>query len=165
MRRIAIAVLVIGLMSQIGIGIYEVSVNTGITDEPEGEELPGSDIETITVTDIRIGDQIVYEYSLFAQLHSENKTSGEWERYTLEGSGDLLQFVDEPIDIRDGFEISHKAVRMVYETDAKFSAKMEGSDQDTVTIPGELIVDRSMTLNSNPIISPAFSPKICCPKR
>jgi hypothetical protein len=112
------------------------------TDPGDGTEII-SDIESVTVPEMNIDDQALYDYTLFAQLYSENYTSGEWERYTFTGEGDFLQYVAELTASEDGFGTSRKAVRFGYETRASFRVKIEGSERDTVVIPGSLDIERS----------------------
>ncbi len=92
---------------------------------------------------MKINDQVLYDYELFAQMYSENYTSGEWERYTFSGEGSFLQYVDEITTVEDGFGTQRKAVRFGYETKASFRVKIERSDADPVTIPGNLDVERA----------------------
>ncbi len=148
MRRIAMIVIALALMSNVGIGIYQNNTNItspGTDDSGDGpeDENPVSNIVELVVPDIRIGDQVTYDYGLFAEMYWENKTSGEWEKYTFKGEGELLQYVDEITDITDGFQVSHNSVKMAYDTRAHFDLTMSGSEKDTITIPGNLDIARS----------------------
>ncbi len=148
MRRIAMVILTLGLLSNVGIGLYQNNVNITSpgTDDTGGngeDENPVSDIVELVVPDIRLGDQVTYDYGLFAEMYWENKTSGEWGKYTFKGEGELLQYVDEITDITDGFQISHNSVKMAYDTRAHFDLTMSGSEKDTITIPGNLDIARS----------------------
>ncbi|MBN1390062.1 MAG: hypothetical protein JXA22_05410 [Candidatus Thermoplasmatota archaeon] len=109
----------------------------------DGGELEGSDITSLQVPPMMIGDQARYDYELFAQMFWENKTSGEWGRYTFTGEGEFLQYVDELQEAEDGFHTTHESMELSYETRASFALKIEGSDVDTVTIPGTLELQRS----------------------
>ncbi len=148
MRRIAMIVIALALISNVGIGLYQNNTNIsspGTDDGGDGpeDENPISDIVELVVPDIRLGDQVTYDYGLFAEMYWENKTSGEWEKYTFKGEGELLQYVDEITDITDGFQVSHNSVKMAYDTKAHFDVTMSGSEKDTITIPGNLDIARS----------------------
>jgi hypothetical protein len=121
------------------------SIDTGqsVEDVPDGNGEVISDITSITVPEMKINDQALYDYELFAQMYSENYSSGEWERYTFSGEGSFLQYIDEISTVEDGFGTRRKAVRFGYETKASFRVKIERSGSDDVTIPGNLDVERS----------------------
>ncbi|MGA1820310.1 MAG: hypothetical protein ACMUHU_04795 [Thermoplasmatota archaeon] len=113
----------------------------------DDDDLQYSDITTLEVPPVKIGDQARYDYELFAQMFWENKTSGEWGRYTFTGEGELLQYIEEIQEVEDGFHTTHDAMELSYETRASFALKIEGSDVDTATIPGTLELQRSEFTN------------------
>ncbi|MGA1872470.1 MAG: hypothetical protein ACMUHY_02255 [Thermoplasmatota archaeon] len=126
----------------------EEGVGTGDEeDDNDNGGLEESDITTLQVPDVKIGDQALYDYELFAQLFYENKTSGEWGRYTFTGEGELLQYIEEIQEVEDGFHTLHDSMELSYETRASFSLKIEGSEVDTATIPGTLELQRSEFTN------------------
>ncbi|MDG6224792.1 MAG: hypothetical protein QCI82_04680 [Candidatus Thermoplasmatota archaeon] len=152
MRFLAIIVAIIALFANLGI------VLTGVVifgdDHGNGPGGGGGDsivsIEgpsSLTVPEMMIGDQAKYTYKLFAQMFYENRTSGEWQRYTLTGEGEFLQYIDEPETVKDGFLKSHMSIKTVYSTRANFQMRIEGNDKDTVVIPGNIEVDRSDFVN------------------
>jgi len=103
-----------------------------------------SDIEslpenfTLKVPDYRIGDRAVYAYTVRAYMYWENRTSGEWERYTLVGEGTLVQIVEGIVEVEDGFKETHRALAVTEDTEATFTLTIEGSDKDPQTIPGSI---------------------------
>lgn len=93
---------------------------------------------TLTVPDYRIGDRAVYAYTVRGLIYWENRTSGEWERYTLVGEGSLVQIVEGIAEVEDGFKETHRALSVTEDTEATFTLTIEGSDRDPQTIPGSL---------------------------
>jgi hypothetical protein len=108
-----------------------------------GDVLPPSEITSLSVPEVMIGDQARYDYELFAQMFWENTTSGEWGRYTFTGEGELLHYVDDIQEVESGFHTTHDALEVSFETRASFVVKIEGSDVDTAEIPGNLDLQRS----------------------
>lgn len=146
MRPVLLTLSVAALMMSIG-GYFIADpqpVDMGVEDDTgeDGSDII-SDISSVTVPEMKINDQALYDYTLFAQMYWENTTSGEWERYTFSGEGSFLQYVDEITTVEDGFGTQRKAVRFGYETKASIRVKIERSDGDDVTIPGNLDVERS----------------------
>ena len=106
-----------------------------------------SDITSLSVPEVKIGDQARYDYSLFAQMFWENTTTGEWGRYTFTGEGELLNYVDDIQEVESGFHTTHDALEISFETRASFNVKIEGSDVDTAVIPGNIELQRSKFTN------------------
>ncbi|MCD6383406.1 MAG: hypothetical protein J7L88_02975 [Thermoplasmata archaeon] len=104
--------------------------------EGDIEEIKGDFV--LVVPDFRIGDRAVYHYTVRALLYWENKTSGEWERYTIVGEGTLVQVVEGIEEQEDGFKDVHRTLKVTDDTEATFTLTIEGSDKDTQTIPGSL---------------------------
>lgn len=117
--------------------------NTGQNVNNDGTSEIISDIESVTVPLLNVDDQILYDYTLFAEMYSENYTSGEWEKYTFTGEGELLQYVAELQNAEDGFGTIRKTAKYGYETKASFNVKIKTSEGDDVTIPGSLDVKRA----------------------
>jgi hypothetical protein len=93
MKKVLATLCIIAIILNLYIGFY-----TDIDEEHKIIKKPGTsdpnDIIipedfTVTVPDKKIGDEVTYEYSLFAVMYSENKTSGDWEKYKLEA--DILK--------------------------------------------------------------------------
>lgn len=153
MKKIAIIIATIAILGNL---YYltdpptEIKDDTGeVNDDPVDDdgELQASDITTLTVPEMKIGDQARYDYELFAQMFWENKTSGEWARYTFTGEGELLHYVDDIQEVESGFHTTHDALEISFETRAAFTVKIEGSDVDTAVIPGNLELQRSKFTN------------------
>ena len=114
MRPVLLTLSVAALMMSIG-GYFIADpqpVDMGVEDDTgeDGSDII-SDISSVTVREMKINDQALYDYTLFAQMYWENTTSGEWERYTFSGEGSFLQYVDEITTVEDGFGTQRKAVR------------------------------------------------------
>ncbi|HHD15333.1 MAG TPA: hypothetical protein ENK47_01335 [Euryarchaeota archaeon] len=141
----ALSVFALLVNSSVLIFVGPDGIREGVTnsnDDGNGTE-PPSEITTLTVPAMKIGDQILYDYDLFAEMYWENYTSGEWQRYTFSGEGTLLQYVDDLTFSEDGFGSNRKSVRFGIETKASFRARIQSSDGDDVTVPGNLDVERS----------------------
>ncbi|MEA3557910.1 MAG: hypothetical protein U9R75_01525 [Candidatus Thermoplasmatota archaeon] len=157
MRLIAIIIVLTALLGNI---VY-IGVNPPMLDAPPddgtGDDGEGdddqiiSDITTLQVPPTRIGDQALYDYELFAEMYWENKTTGDYGQYTFEGQGTMLQFIDDPVDVEDGFLVSHNAVKQSFETKAAFEVTIkgqeDGKERDEVKIDGNLDVKRSEFTN------------------
>jgi hypothetical protein len=149
MRKIAIIIATIAILGN----LYYVfdppteTTDNGTNDDPDvdvnEDGLKESEITALTVPEMKIGDQALYDYELFAQMFWENKTSGDWQRYTFTGEGELLNYIDDIIETEDGFHMTRDSLKISYETRASFRMKIEGSEVDTATIPGTLDVKRS----------------------
>ncbi|MGA1821886.1 MAG: hypothetical protein ACMUIG_05110 [Thermoplasmatota archaeon] len=151
MKQIALVIAVLGLVANLILAGYLYAD----IDEQEGENPTDdiketeekSDITTLTVPAYKIGDSIKYDYELFAEMYWENKTSGDWEKYTFEGEGELLQDVNDIVNVEDGFQVRHDAVQLDYLTLAHFeltvAGKEDGQEKEEVTIPGSIDVQRS----------------------
>jgi len=149
MKKIAIIIATVAILLNL-FYLFDPPTETGGTgtgDNPNVDEnedgLEVSDITTLTVPKVKIGDQALYDYELFAQMFWENKTSGDWQRYTFTGEGELLHYVDDITETEDGFHMIRDSIKVSFETRASFKMKIEGSDLDTATIPGSLDVKRS----------------------
>lgn len=110
--------------------------NSGPENISEIEPLPEN--FTLKVPGYRIGDRALYVYTVRAYIYWENRTSGEWERYTLVGEGTLVQIVEGIVEVEDGFKESHRALAVTEDTEATFTLTIEGSDKDPQTIPGSI---------------------------
>ncbi|MFW3146228.1 MAG: hypothetical protein ACMUIE_05405 [Thermoplasmatota archaeon] len=154
MRKLALTLAITALLLNAGyFALYppvtqEEGNGTGDGDGKgdQGDEIT-SDITTVTVPEMKIGDRALYDYRLFAELYWENKTSGEYGKYTFRGDGTLLQFLDEPVDAYDGFLQSHRSIKVSLETAANFEVRVEGSDRDPAQIDGRLDLKRSEFTN------------------
>jgi hypothetical protein len=149
MRKIAILIATLAIFANL-FYVFDPPTETGqgdTNDDPDVDEnedgLVESEITTLTVPEMKIGDQALYDYELFAQMFWENKTSGEWQRYTFTGEGELLHYIDDIIGAEDGYHMTRDSLKISFETRASFRMKIEGSDLDTATIPGTLDVKRS----------------------
>lgn len=116
-------------------------------DTPDGEEEQISDLEALTVPKMRINDQAIYDYDLFAELYWENYTSGEWEKYTFTGEGEFIEYVAELTTAEDGFGATRRAAKFGYETKASFKVRIQRNPEDgeatDIVIPGSLDVERT----------------------
>ncbi len=146
MRSAVIILLVVAMMVNTA-GIIALLMNGPKDDNgPDTtgpDDLVPSEITKLQVPEPMIGDLIRYDYTLFAQLYSENYTSGEWERYTLTGKGELLQDVRPLTSVEDGFTVTRRSVETSYDTRASFNVKIEGSERDELNVPGNLELKRS----------------------
>lgn len=93
---------------------------------------------SVTVPAKMVGDTVQYDYTIFAEMYWENKSSGDWEKYTLTGNGQLIDRVPEIVTKKDGFNTDHSTIWIREETEATFTIKMDGSDSEEVVIHGTL---------------------------
>ncbi len=109
---------------------------------------------TVKVPEQMIGDSAQYDYSIFAEMYSENKTSGEWSRNTLRATGQLLNEIPPVTEKIDGFNTKHNVITLHEETSATFIIKVEGSDSEPFTAHGALDINRNeyKDLNAKKII-------------
>ncbi len=112
---------------------------------------------TVTVPDKKIGDIAQYDYTIFAEMYNENKTSGNWSKYTLNAEGQLIDEITPIIKRKDGFNMEHSVQNSHEETAAKFDITIDGSDSQPFTAHGALDVSRNeyIDLNENIILQTA----------
>jgi hypothetical protein len=147
MKKVLGILCVVAIIFNIYFGVfYEFSSDSNneiITDpdDPNNPVIPED--FTVTVPDKMVGDSAQYDYSLFAEMYWENKTSGEWEKYTLRATGQLLDEITPISTRRDGFNIQHSVMNFHEETAATFIIKTEGSESEPFTAHGQLDIDRN----------------------
>lgn len=118
----------------------------------EAYEIPAN--FTVTVPDWKIHDYHLADYDVFGVLYNKNKTSGEWEKYTLEINGQIKTYVTGITTAYDGFGDEHHVVNKKIETAATVKIIIEKSDGSPLTIYGKLDGERDeyIELNSKKII-------------
>jgi hypothetical protein len=92
----------------------------------------------VTVPELMVGDTAQYDYSIFAEMYWENKSSGEWEKYTLNANGQLVDRVPSLIEKQDGFGVKRQTLNFREETAATFSISIDSSDGESFTAHGSL---------------------------
>jgi hypothetical protein len=93
---------------------------------------------SVTVPEIKVGDIAQYDYTIFAEMFWENKTSGNWTKYTLNANGQLVNRVSDIIEKKDGFNMKHQTVDVREETAATLSITIDGSDSEKFVIHGSI---------------------------
>ena len=139
MKQILAILCIIAIILNIYVAVYQ---------EDLGEEWiggQGEDVEkidfsefTVTVPEIMIGDVAQYDYSVFVEMFWENKSSGDWEKYTLTANGQLIDKVPPLTTTKDGFYMEHSTFYVREETEATFTIVIDGSDSEKITIHGSL---------------------------
>ncbi|WP_455391543.1 hypothetical protein [[Eubacterium] cellulosolvens] len=140
MKKFLGVLCVLAIVVNIYFGIYLDGSNekwTGEHGSDSDDEINYSDF-SVTVPERMVGDSAIYEYSIFAEMFWENTSSGEWEKYTLAGNGQLIDRVPEIIEKKDGFNTKHTCMWSREETAAEFTIVMDGSDAEQVVIHGNL---------------------------
>jgi hypothetical protein len=99
---------------------------------------------TVRVPDRNLGDMAKYDYSIFVEMYEENKTSGEWEVYTLKADGQLIdEILQSVVNANDGFNMRHSTAALQEITSATFEIIVDGSDKEKFTAHGSLDVSRT----------------------
>ena len=144
-RNIAIAIIIFSLVTNVTLATVVINNDIQDDDGDDQDQLLDdnlSDLEEMTVPEQKIGDLAKYDYTVFAQMFYENRSSGEWSRYTFSGEGQLILNIKDISQEKDGFGQIHDTVSTSYTTRASLEVKVEGSETDTVTIPGSIEVER-----------------------
>jgi hypothetical protein len=146
MKKIIASLCIIAIFLNVFIGMYFDLANDNNSGNKNGPNGPGPNYIptnfTVTVPDKKIGDEAKYEYTLFAEMYSENKTSGEWERYTLTATGTLIDEIAPVSQQKDGFNRKHSIMNFHEETLASFLIRVDGSDSEPMTAHGNLDITR-----------------------
>lgn len=154
MKKIIIAVCIIVLLLNAGFFTY---FNVYKGDElKKVDEIPDQDVIDdvitvdpeefrVTVPEIKVNDKLKYEYSIFAELYSEqtDENGTTYDRYTLNANGELLLNCPPVTTAEDGFKQSHDAVQLQQVTTATFSLTIDSSDSDALTVHGTTTISRS----------------------
>lgn len=146
MKKVLATICIIAIILNIYIGIFsDISEENGDgkssgPNNPDDIIIPAN--FTVTVPARKINDEARYEYSLFAVMYSENKTSGEWEKYKFQAGGTLFDILSPITKKRDGFYAQHSVLNLHEETEAGFTITVEGSDSETLQAHGNLSITR-----------------------
>ena len=99
------------------------------TENGNGENYIPPDF-TVQVPDRKLQDVVLYDLHLFAQLYSENRSSGEWERFTLNAYGTFTNTLPDPVTAEDGYGSEHLTLRITEESRAQVTILVEESDAE-----------------------------------
>ncbi len=92
---------------------------------------------------LHIGDDYRYDFTVFAELYSENKSSGEYERYTITGDGQWDFKVYGPVNAESGYGKIHSCVQERMVADGALTVIVDTTDSGKVTVDGSFSADRS----------------------
>jgi len=92
---------------------------------------------------LHIGDDYRYDFTIFAELYNENTSSGEYERYALNGNGQWDFGVYGPVDAESGFGEIYQTVLERKEADGSFTISIDSPDMGKVSVAGTFSADRS----------------------
>ena len=104
---------------------------------------------TVTVPPARLYDLITYDSRIFAEMYYKNMSSGQWEDYKLEITGQLKRSYPGTFEARDGFWVPRQCVEYDTETTATFTISISSSDGSPLTIGGNLEVKRKEYIELN----------------
>ena len=158
MKKVLGILCVVAIIFNIYVGIFYDFSDDGNDDNDTGEGTPDNPIIpadfTVTVPERKVGDSALYDYTLFAEMFWENSTSGEWEKYTIRATGQLVDEISPIGSQKDGFNMQHSVMTFHEETAATFIIKTEGSDKEPFTAHGSLDINRDefTDLNSKKVI-------------
>jgi hypothetical protein len=150
MKNVLISLCVIAILINISVSFYfeEASeVWTGSQGE-EDEKFNYSEF-SVTVPEIMQGDIAQYDYSIFIEMYWENKTSGDWERYTLTANGYLIDKISSILEKKDGFNMGHDTYGYREETYATLTIAIDSSEGDDIEIHGTLDGTRTEFIDIN----------------
>jgi hypothetical protein len=158
MKKILGILCVVAIIFNVYVGMFFELSDNGNDDDDNGNGDPNNPIIpedfTVTVPARNVGDSAQYDYYLFAEMYWENTTSGEWEKYTLRATGQLVDEISPISSQKDGFNMDHSVMTFHEETAATFTIKTEGSDKEPFTAHGSLDINRHeyTDLNSMKVI-------------
>ncbi len=139
MKKILGTLCIIAILVNVFINFYYEDLDEDWAGQHgEGSEVIDYSEFTVTVPEIMAGDVANYDYSIFVEMYSENKSSGEWDKTTLTANGQLINKVPPVVQKKDGFYVDHTTYCIREETEASFTIVMASSDGDPFTINGNL---------------------------
>ncbi len=103
----------------------------------------GNEVISVRQPSLHMGDDFRYDFSVFAELYAENKTSGEYERYTITGNGQWDFKVYGPVDAESGYGEIHSCVQERMVADGALTVVVDTPDTGKVSVDGSFSADRS----------------------
>jgi hypothetical protein len=142
----AIAVLcflVIGVSAVDGVvEIADLEVPGFSTEDVNPDEGQWSEVQTVTMPENMIGDNIQYDLITRIELYFENKTSGEWTYWALDVGGQQLIDYRSTAKMIDGFGAEHSTLIVDRDIYAGFTVYLDDSEGEQVTSKGEFDAQR-----------------------
>jgi hypothetical protein len=114
-------------------------INPTGPDEGDGE---WSDVQSVTMPEMKIRDAVHYDHFIKIELYWENKTSGEWTYWALDVSGQELIKIPRTASMVDGYGENHNTLLLRRELSAQFTVFLDDSDGESVSSDGEYDIQR-----------------------
>lgn len=146
MKRIIIVLCIVAIMVNAGIFVYINVLSSDGLEEIVDDEDDGGD-DDITVDPLtfvvqappqKVHDKEKYDYYIFAELYSENKTA--YERYTITGTGTVVMSIGTPSEAEDGFKQNHNCLPESEVMSFTFVIAIDKSDSDPLSISGTSLI-------------------------
>jgi len=99
---------------------------------------------SVEVPEKKLDDEYRYDFTLFAQIYWENKTSGNYSEYTLNGNGQWDNGVYGPVTAESGFGDDHQTVLERQQLDGSFTISLDSSDTGKVSVAGTFSADNKV---------------------
>lgn len=157
MNKLIVILCVAGLISNVYFGLFstEEQAWTEVFSENGNDEKPEpSYISSVIVPNRTLKEKVRYKNEMFMEMYWENKTSGNWTKYTLNIDGEI-RIGTLPIEEKeDGFGDVHSTVCTRTVTSGKFELLVEENDGEPVVVPGDYNAERweYMDLNEEVVI-------------
>jgi len=104
---------------------------------------------TVSVPPAKLYDLLTYDTRIFAEMYYKNESSGAWEDYQLEITGQMKRAYPGTVEARDGFWVPRQCVEFDTSTTATFTISISSSDGSPLTIGGNLDVNRKEYIELN----------------
>ena len=146
MKRVIIVLCIVAIMVNVSIFVYmNVLSSDGL--EKVKDETNGNGDDDITVDPLtfvvqapaqKIKDKEKYDYYIFAELYSQNKTA--YEKYTITGTGTVVMSIGTPTEAEDGFKQNHNCLPESEVMSFTFVIAVDKSDSDPLSISGTSLI-------------------------
>ncbi len=129
--------------------IVDIDIEKGIVDieiKSINVEIGGKeDIKfSVEIPEKKLDDKYRYDFTLFAQIYWENKTSGNYSKYTLNGNGQWDNEVNGPVTAESGFGDNHQSLLERQKLDGSFTVSLDSSDTGKVSVAGTFNADNKV---------------------
>ncbi len=139
---VVLCILALGVTAVDGYSEFTGEDPFGFTTQDDEEDNLMSTIETVTVPDNMIRELVHYDHTSHMELRSENKSSGEWNLFIIDVSGQELIKLPGTQTEQDGFGEPHSVLYLRRELAAQFSVFVDSDDGEQLTSDGEYDVQR-----------------------
>ena len=98
---------------------------------------------SVDMPEKKIGDSYRYDFTIYAQIYWENKTTGNYSEYTLNGNGQWDDMMQGPVNAETGFADEHSCLLERQDLDGTFTVTLDSTDTGKVKVGGTFSADNN----------------------